>query len=154
MDLNEKLAARRRELADAAAALETAAKEAVAVSEAAAKEAVAIEVKKRVEALGIEGLSSPEPSTAAIGPKISVDAAVQKAVRKFAFESLSVFERRWLCLWFFLSTIFFVWFSEWLLGCIFLGILIIHTFAAVSRHTKAILAQSTNKTESNTEMAT
>lgn len=154
MDLNEKLAARRRELADAAAALETAAKEAVAVSEAAAKEAVSIEVKKRVEALGIEGLSSADVSTTAAGPKVSADAAVQKAVRKFAFERLSASERRWLCLWFFLSTIMFVWFSEWLFGCIFFGILIIHALAAVNRHTKVILAQGTNKSETNTEMAT
>lgn len=152
MDLNEKIAARRRELAReaekvkreederiAAAARRTAA--AISQQKQREKEALDAAVKRRLSEQGMEGIATPEPL------KKQVDAQVEKLLDKAATDRMTTGENAI----FFALVVFAIlsFFVAWWLVVIFVVAIAIFMNKMTEKYKKQIIDESANARDLN-----
>lgn len=150
MDLNEKLAARRRELAietEKTAHLEAARKRELAIQAEKARQveqdAIQAEVARRLAEKGIE-LPAKEAPPAAVIPESAVNAAVDKAITKAASERMTGTEN---------ATFFFLalmglggFFVAWWVGLALVACSLIYLNRCTEEHKQEIIAEGKAKT--------
>lgn len=148
MDLNDKIAARRRELASQAedAVQAESAKQKVAAIEAAKinkieKEAIDAEVAKRLAAMGIEQLTPVAP------PTTLVDLEVEKALNKAAAARKTTGEN--VTFWTLMVLGFLGMFAKWWLGLIFFVGALIYNSKKIAAHKEQLVAEGKAKVAAN-----
>lgn len=130
MDLNEKIAARRKEITAKAEA-----------AEAKEKQAVDAEVKKRLQTLGID-----QENTPVVADEIKVDEAVDEALKKAANARKTSGERTTETILLILGVLGF--FGAWWLGLLLIAAWYAYSEGVTESYKKQILAEGEKRLSS------